>query len=96
MFYLYHVTLEWVTDQLPETKITDPEPSTSSTKTASKHDLSGRLSMGMRKYILEKIVDTGKKKKPQTQCIVCAAKKVRSEISDICTQVLLCTSSSKK
>ncbi|XP_015190455.1 PREDICTED: piggyBac transposable element-derived protein 4-like [Polistes dominula] len=84
--FLHDTAQHWVTDELPEINtdelpeiiIEEPE------QMISKRDPPGRLSMDMRKHVLEKIVGTGKKKNPQRQCRVCAAKKVRSETYFMC------------
>lgn len=70
--FLHDVALYWVTDELREINTGEPEK-------ISKRDPPGRLCMDMCKHTLEKIVGVGKKKNPQRQCRVCAAKKVRSE-----------------
>ncbi|XP_053960478.1 piggyBac transposable element-derived protein 4-like [Anastrepha ludens] len=85
--FLNDVALHWVTDSIPteeDTNAQEAGPSTSG-KRAPKTDPPGRLSMDMRKHVIEKIVGTGKKKYAQRICRVCASQKVRSETCFMCT-----------
>lgn len=77
--FLHDIARQWVTDEVPESSSEEPQ------QIISRRDPPGRLSMDMRKHILEKIVGAGKKKNPQKQCRVCAAKKVRSETCFMCS-----------
>jgi len=77
--FLHDIARHWVTDELPEISTEEL------VEMISKRDPPGRLSMDMRKHILEKIVGAGKKKNPQRQCRVCAVKNVRSETCFICS-----------
>lgn len=82
--FLHNIALYWVTDESLETSTQKPESFTSAVQRISKRDPPGRLSMDMRKHVLQKIVGAEKKKNPQRQYRVCSAKKVRSETCFIC------------
>lgn len=76
------IAAHWLTEDIPPEVDQDPDepiPSTSDIRReAAKNDPSRRLSMDMRKKVLEPILGTGKKKNTSQQCRVCPVKEIHS------------------